>query len=74
MPYAIKNIQYYFKTYSVYKASECTDTMDIELALKSMEEIKQIFYKMELLPPRSYWIRLISLEKKYSKLFKKENR
>jgi hypothetical protein len=67
MPYALK-----FNKNIAYKASQCTDVRDCELSLESLANYKQRCNDMGLFPPRSYYLRKFSLEKKMSKLLAKE--
>lgn len=53
----------------IYKASQCNDLNDCEIAIEmlqnKMTEIRQAGYSIH----RSLYTRLISLEKKYKKLY-----
>ena len=53
----------------IYKASQCADLNDCEIAIEmlqnKMTEIRQAGYSVH----RSLYMRLISLEKKYKKLY-----
>ena len=66
MPYSLK-----FDSSICYKASQCTDLIDCEYALKTLENYLESCNYLCLCPPRAYYQRKISIEKKYKKIFEK---
>lgn len=64
MPYSTK-----WKSDVCYKACQCTDLKDCEDALRSLRDYADNLSKQSKKPPRGYYQRLFSIEKKYKKLF-----
>ena len=63
MPYSLK-----FNTKKYYKAAQCTDLNDIETTLEQLKIYAENCRSNGYQPPRSYYIRLRSLNNKKNKL------